>query len=161
MKRRLLVLAGLLIALLVVNSSVLRYEKLLRHGQVAVLELAPVDPRSLMQGDYMRLEFAIAREVASSLQGQDGDRGFVVVRAGDRGVARFVRVQPDASVHAEGELAIRYRRQNGRVVLGSDAYFFEEGRARHYEQARYGELRVAPDGTALLATLRDGNLAAL
>lgn len=161
MKQKLLVLAGLLIALLVVNSTVLRYERLLQHGQVAILELAPVDPRSLMQGDYMRLEFAVARDVASSLQGQDIDSGFVVVRTGDRGIARFVRIQSEASVHADGELAIRYRHLNGRVVLGSDAYFFEEGRAGHFEQARYGELRVAPDGTALLASLRDGNLAAL
>lgn len=161
MKRKLLVLAGLLLALVVVNSTVLRYEKVLRHGQVAVLELAPVDPRSLMQGDYMRLQFAIAQDVESALQGRDGDSGFVVVRADDKGVARFVRVQSDASVRAPDELVIRYGHKDGRVVFGSDAYFFEEGRAKHFEQARYGELRVAADGTALLATLRDANLAAL
>lgn len=161
MKQRLLVLAGLLIALLVVNSTVLRYERLLRDGRVAILELAPVDPRSLMQGDYMRLQFAIARDLASSLQGHENDSGIVVVRADDKGIARFVRVQQDAGVQADGELAIRFRRRDGQVILGSDAYFFEEGRARHFEQARYGELRVADDGTALLTTLRDADLTAL
>jgi len=30
--------------------------------QVVYLELAPVDPRSLIQGDYMALRFALARE---------------------------------------------------------------------------------------------------
>jgi uncharacterized membrane-anchored protein len=161
MKRKLLILAGLLIALVVVNSIVLRYEGLLRSGRVVMLELAPVDPRSLMQGDYMRLQFAVAREAASSLQVQDADSGFVVVQVGDKGIARFARVQSDASVDAPGELAIRYRRKHGQIFLGSDAYFFEEGRAGHFEQARYGELRVGADGTALLTTLRDANLAAL
>jgi len=161
MKRRFLVLAGLVIALVVVNSTVLRYENLLRTGRVAMLELAPVDPRSLMQGDYMRLQFAVAHEAASSLQGRDADGGFVVVQVGDRSIARFVRVQPDARVEAPGELAIRYRRKHGQIFLGSDAYFFEEGRAGHFEQARYGELRVGEDGTALLTTLRDADLAAL
>src|SRR5690606_11021883 len=89
------------------------------------------------------------------------DRGFVVVRADEQGISRFVRIQQDAHAGAKGEVAIRYRMRNGQVVLASDAYFFEEGRADHFEQARYGELRVAPDGTALLGSLRDANLGAL
>lgn len=45
------VLAGIAI-LALVNASILDKEKLLSEGQVVYLELAPVDPRSLMQGDY-------------------------------------------------------------------------------------------------------------
>ncbi|XOT97907.1 GDYXXLXY domain-containing protein, partial [Alcaligenes pakistanensis] len=30
-------------------------------GQTVLLELAPVDPRSLMQGDYMSLNFALSQ----------------------------------------------------------------------------------------------------
>ena len=34
-----------------------------------LLELAPVDPRSLIQGDYMRLDYAIARDLAGARTG--------------------------------------------------------------------------------------------
>ncbi|MFX7329222.1 GDYXXLXY domain-containing protein, partial [Acinetobacter baumannii] len=32
-------------------------EMLLKEGQLVLLPLAPVDPRSLMQGDYMALRY--------------------------------------------------------------------------------------------------------
>ena len=32
---------------------------LLRNGRTVYLELAPVDPRSLLQGDYMALNYAV------------------------------------------------------------------------------------------------------
>src|SRR5690606_24345673 len=50
--------AGLAIVLLVVNTGIYQREQILQQGQTAVLALAPVDPRSLMQGDYMALRFA-------------------------------------------------------------------------------------------------------
>lgn len=44
--------------------SVLGFETLLRQGRTVYLELAPVDPRSLMQGDYMALSYQLEREIA-------------------------------------------------------------------------------------------------
>ena len=41
------------------------HERTLRHGELVLLRLAPVDPRSLMQGDYMALRFAVDAELAS------------------------------------------------------------------------------------------------
>ena len=40
----------------------------------------------------------------------------------------------------------------------TNAYFFEEGTAKRYEAAQYGELRVAPDGELLLTGLRGKDL---
>ena len=53
-----------------VNWRIFKFEQLLNHGQVVRFALAPVDPRSLMQGDYMALEYAIARNVRSALAPQ-------------------------------------------------------------------------------------------
>ncbi|MGL5293385.1 MAG: GDYXXLXY domain-containing protein, partial [Aeromonas sp.] len=41
--------------LVAINIAVWHHERALSQGEVVLLELAPVDPRSLMQGDYMRL----------------------------------------------------------------------------------------------------------
>ena len=57
------VLGGLALVLAVANGSIWQREQLLGSGRVVILELAPVDPRSLMQGDYMALTFAAGREV--------------------------------------------------------------------------------------------------
>jgi len=163
MKRSLLILAGLLLALGVVNASILRYERLLDHGVPVLLELAPVDPRSLMQGDYMRLRFALSDEIAAARRaaGLTARSGYAVLRPDARAVATFVRLQDEASPLQPGEVALRYRVRRGAVLVASDAFFFAEGRAAHFAAARYGELRVADDGTALLAALRDAGLGAL
>ena len=46
-----------------VNVSIWQKEQLLNHGKIVLLPLAPVDPRSLMQGDYMRLRFQAEQEM--------------------------------------------------------------------------------------------------
>ena len=42
-----------------VNYKVQQFEDVLATGKPVVLKIAPVDPRSLMQGDYMVLNYAI------------------------------------------------------------------------------------------------------
>ena len=51
--------------------------------------------------------------------------------------------------------ALQARWQQGQWWIGPDAFFFEEGTAVQYEQARYGEFRLQPDGATLLVGLRD------
>jgi uncharacterized membrane-anchored protein len=62
-----LALVALLIILGLVNWSIAGKEKALTEGKIVYLELAPVDPRSLMQGDYMALHFHLADEVYDTL----------------------------------------------------------------------------------------------
>lgn len=139
-------------------------ERLLAQGTVVRLELAPRDPRALLTGDYMALNYRLARDVAAAIGGQPAAPprdGFVVVQADLRGVAVFVRVQPAPRPVAVGEVALRYRVRDGHVGLGTDAWYFEEGSGARFEPARFGEFRVGSDGTALLTTLLDVSLAPL
>ena len=66
--RKIIALITLVIALTAINWSIYQKETLLAEGQVIYLELAPVDPRSLMQGDYMALRFAIASDIHNALK---------------------------------------------------------------------------------------------
>ena len=50
-----------------VNYKVQQFEDVLATGKPVVLKIAPVDPRSLMQGDYMVLNYAILSEFQQSL----------------------------------------------------------------------------------------------
>lgn len=47
---------------------------------------------------------------------------------------------------------------DGRVKFATNAFFFQEGHAKYYAGARYGEFRVAPSGELLLTHLRDEKL---
>jgi uncharacterized membrane-anchored protein len=151
--RDIAVLGGLVAILSLVNWQILAKERLLRDGELMLLELAPVDPRSLMQGDYMRLEYAIARELGYR-SGFPAD-GRVVVANDLNGVARFVRQEEPGVPLGAAEHLLRYRWRGGRVRIGTDAFYFQEGQADQYAGAHYGEMRVDAAGEALLIGLRD------
>jgi uncharacterized membrane-anchored protein len=141
---RVLALIGLIVVLVAVNGGIFAKERIRANGQVIFLELAPVDPRSLMQGDYMALRFRIADGIPTEKSGS------VALRIDARGVAI---VDPDPKSSGP---RLRYRVRNGRVWLGTNAYFFEEGTAQRYAQAKYGEFRLDREsGEAVLVGLRD------
>jgi len=154
MAERIMIVAALAL-LAAINFGIATKERLLADGRVLLLELAPVDPRSLMQGDYMALRFALANKVSGTGTNQNGK---LVVTADQQGVAVFRRLD-DGTPLAQDELLLRYRLRQGRVQIASNAFFFQEGKAGDYAGARYGELRVAGNGEAILTGLRDANLA--
>ncbi len=151
MRKAIAVAAGL-VMLGAVNWTIFARERLLETGQVVLLELAPIDPRSLMQGDYMALRFKVADEVFGRGRSKMPEDGRIVVRVGERGVGRFAR-RDGGEVLAPGEARLRYRVREDKVKFATNAYFFQEGTASQYTRARYGEFRVAPDGEMLLTHL--------
>ena len=68
-------------------------------------KLAPVDPRSLMQGDYMRLRYAISNDFNSD---SISKRGFCVVTLDEGGVAEKVRIQKHQTPIYDDEFLIEY-----------------------------------------------------
>lgn len=156
-RRDLVLFGGLALILGAANLAIVDKERLLASGATVLVELAPVDPRSLIQGDFMRLDYAIAGS-GQALNGLGSRRaGLMVVRLDDRGVAQFVRPHGDEAL-APGELLLKYRLRDNRVRIGSDAFFFEEGTDARYTGARFGELRVGDDGESVLVGLRDAAL---
>ncbi|WP_144636874.1 GDYXXLXY domain-containing protein [Bordetella genomosp. 13] len=161
------VLAGLLLALGAANTAIWQREDLLASGRVAILELAPVDPRSLMQGDYMALRFAAGNDInrlhdaaMEALPEEQDSRfvrtdGYVVLTPDEQGVAQVARVQEAAQPRQDNELVLRYRLRPDGVRIVTNAYFFPEGQAEHFANARYGEVRLDDSGTGLLVRMLD------
>ncbi|MCY1006250.1 GDYXXLXY domain-containing protein [Nannocystis pusilla] len=131
---------------------VVQKEQVLASGETVLLRLAPVDPRSLMQGDYMELRYALVRELhdVESM----APRGVLIVTRDLDGVAQFVRVD-DGRPLAPGELRLRYHKRGSEVSLGAETFLFPEGEGRTLEAARYGELALAEAGDSVLVGLRD------
>ena len=63
------------------------------------------------------------------------------------------------------EIALKYY-SNGnenftRIHIGAESYFFEEGTAKKYEQAKFGGLKVDAEGNTVLVGLYDASHTAL
>jgi uncharacterized membrane-anchored protein len=180
-------IAGLMLILVVVNVSIARYERILASGTRVVLALAPVDPRSLMQGDYMALRFDVAEQLLPMLAASPPDvgkriearqGGYLALHRDTQGVDRLKAVashltSTPAALKVEsmegraGEDGneppsevtwLEFRLRDGHVRIVTDAWFFPEGSAERLTAARYGELRVDSRGRGLLTGLLDPEL---
>jgi uncharacterized membrane-anchored protein len=166
--RALAAVAGLLLVLAVANGSIWQRERLLSRGQAVVLALAPVDPRSLMQGDYMALRFELAGQIADVLRKdqplsdavQRDGQGIVWLAPDPQGAHRLLKVQTQAQARTSqppqpDAVKLMFRRDRGVVKVVTNAWFFPEGQAGQFDKARYGLFKVDEDGTALLVNLLD------
>ena len=160
-------IGSLLIILALVNWSIAEKEKHLVRGKEVYLKLAPVDPRSLMQGDYMALRFHIADEVYKALPKTEDRRrwrhdiaasdGFVVTSLDERNIGSFKSLYKDQPL-SDNEILLRYRVRNGAVKFATNAYFFQEGHGKYYQPAEYGQFRVDGKGELLLVAMYDKDM---
>lgn len=170
---RWLIALGAVLVLGAVDYGALHKEAIRRDGEVLYLELVPVDPRSLMQGDYMALRFRIAQDIdrrqvdpggniTADLRSdartgaelpREGELAFIPLALDERRVATL------AAAPASSPLRLRYRMHHGNVWLGTNAFFFQEGESARFRGARYGEFRLdKASGEAVLVGLRDATL---
>jgi uncharacterized membrane-anchored protein len=153
--RQIVLFAVLLLTLALVNFQIVNKERTIRSGRVMLLELAPLDPRSLMQGDYMALRYKAAAMIGENGLPRDGR---LVVSLDENGVATFKRIHTPGQPLAPGEYLLRYRKRGEGIRLGAESFFFQEGHAKYYSKAKYGELRVAETGDSVLTGLRGPDL---
>jgi uncharacterized membrane-anchored protein len=152
----LIIILNLMILLVYFNFSVSKKEELRKNGKLVLLQLAPVDPRSLMQGDYMDLRYSISDNLHSQ---NIPKRGYCVVKTDNKGIASRVRFQELKTPLNKGEYLIEYNASDHwNVYIGAESFFFQEGQAAKYEKAKYGGIKIDENGNSLLIGLYDGNL---
>lgn len=151
-----IILLNLVILLVYFNYSVAKKEELLKDGQLVLLQLAPVDPRSLMQGDYMNLRYSISQNINVEHLSK---RGYCVVRLDNKGIAERIRFQQEKTPLNKGEYVIKYTASNEwNINIGAESFFFQEGHAEKYEKAKYGGVKIDKNGNSLLVGLYDEHL---
>ena len=163
------------------NILIYKKEATLRSGKTVFLDLAPVDPRSLIQGDYMILRYRLSREIQTQLKVTNS--GYVVLAESGEEVAKEnvearqgpsaylqkgaqkvrglipLRIYDGKALKANEHLLKYYFRNNDvQISAGkTDAYFFQEGHAERYDNARYGSIKLSISGEAVLDKLYDEN----
>ena len=166
-----------LIALLgAVNYKVQQFEDVLATGKPVVLKIAPADPRSLMQGDYMVLNYAILSDLQQSQFSSEsnettgidelspsGKKAYILVHLDKNHVATLCEAQseiPTDFKHCTPNVYLPIRYKGWLPELPSQDYFFAEGKGEYYAQSEYAEYRFK-DGILLLARLLDKDLKGL
>jgi len=151
-------IVALLIILIIVNFSIAEKEQHLKDGQVVYLKLAPVDPRSLMQGDYMALRFELARKISNAMHSSDSSLktadGLLITTLDKQNIASFKAIYIDQKL-AVDEVLLRFRIRNGKIKFATNAFFFQEGKAKLYQSAKFGQFRVDDNGEMLLIAMYD------
>ncbi len=161
-----LIAASAVLSLGAINYDVAHKEQVISEGQKIYIRIAPRDPRSLMQGDYMALNFeypsavraALDRPDEASRSSQNARHALVVARLNERGIASVERLAGEKESLANGELLLPLKQIDGDWVVVTNAFFFAEGKGSGLNVARFGEFRVLPGGRALLVGLVDENL---
>lgn len=146
---KLLVIGGVLLAVVATSTAVSLQEWDLSRSRTVLFELGPADPRSIVQGDFMRLRYVIERDLTGLPAGTE-----VVVRVDDRGVARFVR-SANGEPLAPDEIRVDTFSRNRRNTIAPRAFLFEEGTADVYGVARFGMVAITPEGRTTLVGLAD------
>ncbi len=169
-------------SLLIFVALIFKHEQHLRYSQSIFIELAPVDPRSMLQGDYMALNYELYFErIAENNRpsGQVSQASFKMLEE---------QIQNQAQVMSYVELDSRRRvmhtrfdppgltafpevttklllknpaNQLNQLYPAANSFMFAEGLAPCYRHAQYAELKVNAKGQALLRALVDQDLKAL
>ena len=166
----LIAIAGL--QLIVLGFMAGQREWISRTGHTVYLRTAPVDPRDVMRGDYVRLNYDFSRVPRSLCRGKLAEADFsrvpadavvyAVLSEDDAGVGRLEYLSQDRPA---GGLYLRGRTERSwltdllPVHYGLEAYFVEQGKGDTIERGRNREgiqvpleirAAVSPAGIAVL-----------
>lgn len=138
-------------------------EQLLKNGEIAALELAPVDPRSLIQGDYVQLGYSIQDDYDDQFdESADPPEGKIDVvltpsaKTVEYNGKQIPVYQADRFVPSgDGEgIVIKGNGRYGDLTLGIEHFFIPENTGAEWENKTHAIVRIAENGDAILETLR-------
>lgn len=163
---KLLVLGLFVLMAVGLNFAVYDKNNIKQHGEVVYLQLRPVDPRSLMQGDYMSLAYdlELKSKIDSNVSNQEQiqaqiQRKYMIVNIDQNKVAQFSEV-----INSKSQLKLKPNQKiikidfhYNQAKIRPDAFFFQEGHGELYTKAKYGIFRFKGNDVYILDGLADEN----
>jgi len=157
-----------LTTILIFVGLVAKNEWHLHHSKSIFIELRPVDPRSILQGDYMALAYELNLQSLKALAGSENEALDQVIFNHSSVPAkvildsqnRVVRTILDNNNSFVGQSLILKNPENRLQALypASRSFLFAEGLAQCYQKAKYAEFKINTKGEAILFDLRGEGL---
>ena len=169
MNKKLMPLFLVVLSLIVFLVMIVKNEVHLQHSESIYVRLKPVDPRSLIQGDYMALSYQLYfsdvkelsnKEDVSFLQNKPKVLAYVELDA-QRKVIKTSFNSKLIKSHPSVAHRLMLKNPSNRMDLlypASNSFLFAEGLAECYQAAQYAEFKVNQQGEAILASLRGESL---
>ncbi|WP_338753243.1 GDYXXLXY domain-containing protein [Bacillus sp. FJAT-52991] len=138
-------------------------EQLLQHGQLVALKLEPLDPRSLLQGDYVQLNYEMHTKFFDKQDPLEGKVHVILEKSTDSVLVNgkqvpiykpktFVSANQPAVVNEE-KVTLQGKSKYGTLDLGIEHFFIPENTGQKWEDKNYALVRVSKNGDAILETL--------
>lgn len=149
----------ILLQLSILSVQVIKSEIILQQGETVTLELQPIDPRSIIQGDYVMLAYKVGNlEIPN---GMYDERVKMVLRKDEQNIYQYAGYyyhdkKWNKDYQPQSDDVIMTGRYNGgnQVHFGIESYFVPEGTGLEVEEnARFAIVKVAKDGNAILTKL--------
>lgn len=176
-KKHWLYIAAIIAALLqtgVMLAGVQQRMSILRNGSEVVLRTVPIDPRDLMRGEYVILNYDISRLPVALVQGEPPHKSglnyiYVVMakQKNDMWEPQRAQFEPandlkDDEIMLRGEMEAPMQRYNGStmpVTYGIERYYVPEGEGRVLETAQIASkvdivLSVNSKGVAAIRAIK-------
>lgn len=160
-KRWTTAMVGMLVILqaVVIAVQVGANETILVKGEPIKLEVTTRDSRSLFQGDYVDLKYAISEipEMTFPAEHLNKKKIKVVLERGADGIHRFKQLAEKGYRPADGEVVINGVYEYGWIRYGIEHYYMEEGTGFDLQRdAKLAEVQVGLTGNAILLGLSPG-----
>ncbi|WP_203363948.1 GDYXXLXY domain-containing protein [Bacillus sp. REN10] len=157
------VLVILLLQLAFIGFTSWQKEQLLQNGQLVALKLEPLDPRSLLQGDYVQLNYEMHTKFLDQPDSLEGKVHIILEKSADNVQVNgkqvpiykpktFVSANQPAVVNEE-KVILQGKARYGTLDLGIEHFFIPENTGQKWENKNYALVRVADNGDAILETL--------
>jgi uncharacterized membrane-anchored protein len=139
-------------------------------GKDIVIKTVPVDPRDILYGDYVTLNFEISTVPLSKWTGDTSDldrgqqRAYVVLEENKEGYYEVKKVHPNKTdvtekqvlLHAKAEKIWSNTSEQMHITYGFERYYVPENTGKELEQQASDMdvvIRVAPWGAQKIVTL--------
>ena len=174
--KKILLIVNITILFVITGFSARKEESYKKSENYFYLELTPVDPRSLLQGNYMTLNYDITdkardfiynnrsyiydgenenevEEIRELRNLADAKKAYIAVRLDKDRVARYVKITKEKT-DEKGLLFIAYKTDGFNVNINANSYLFQEGTGDKYQNARYSKVVLVGNNLRLI-DLRD------
>lgn len=168
--RKAFILLAIMFQVLVLVYMAGDREHILRNGKIIHLRTAPIDPRDLFRGDYIRLNYEISRipvnkiiDTNSTNELKKGAKIYVILKEGPNGLYEMVNAsfkKPDDGFYLRGRIPYEYKHLRpgnpSWINYGIEAYFVEQGKGRDIEKRRGNRTSVQVPLEMAIAVGRNG-----
>ena len=174
--KKILLIINIVILFVVTGFSANKEESYKKLDSYFYLELTPVDPRSLLQGDYMTLNYDITDKASDFIYNNrtyiydgeneneveeirelrklaDAKRAYIAVRLDENKVAKFVKITKEKTDEKD-LLFIAYKTDGFNVDINASSYLFQERTGDKYQNTRYSKVVLVGNNLRLI-DLRD------